>query len=160
MGPLLPMGIFWDIKSCGIPEDVNPQYLVTNVLSVLSDHLPNHYPELFYAYGDAGDIPTHLLSLWKDEHGFTLHHVRPDVGLGVQMLTDMMVDLAMKYPYPLPSALVVISGDSRLESFIYGFGVTGYNAVLIRHFTGPVPEHRARPIKCLDWASAAGGLGR
>ncbi|KAI4311105.1 hypothetical protein MLD38_036029 [Melastoma candidum] len=155
----LPLGIFWDMMSCPIPDGVNPEDILDNIIAALRVHFPDYVLESFFVYGVPSDFKAHPLRP-REGVGVKLCHVDGAYHLYKQILCDA-VSFGLEHQ-SRRTGVVLISTVDRHQDFFYLFHILGRRAAFVVPLSDPTTS-----ICCinpeflvLDWLWVSRGSGK
>lgn len=152
-----PVAIFWDIENCAVPKDTATKDIYGNVMTALGMHqLFSGHLTKFCAYGDFDLLPTRI----KDDLQSSriqvaqVPHKQKDVTNKV-IIADM---LFFALDNPVPSSIMLISGDVDFAMSLSGLRQRGYNIAIAIPSAIHVSSDLASPAEVVwDWSSLARG---
>lgn len=152
-----PVAIFWDIENCAVPKDTAAKDIYANVMTALGMHpLFNGHLTKFCAYGDFHILPTRI----KDDlqsssiQVVQVPHKQKDVANKV-IIADM---LFFALDNPVPSSIMLISGDVDFAMSLSGLHQRGHNIAIAIPSAIHVSSDLASPAEVVwDWFSLARG---
>ncbi|CAN7042986.1 unnamed protein product [Brassica oleracea var. botrytis] len=126
-----PITVFWDARSCGIPEDCDDRYasMVVNNIRLALKKMNYHGMISFFGYGDCNLTPRKVNnSICRS--GITYLHVdgNGDKYADFSIITAEMLSRAQEFPSP--TNYVLISGDSNLSITLNLLKKKGHNILL------------------------------
>ncbi|KAF5727257.1 Endonuclease or glycosyl hydrolase [Tripterygium wilfordii] len=154
-----PVGILWDIENCPVPSDVRPEDVAGNIRMALRVHpVIKGSVTTFSAYGDFNAFPRRL------REGCQRTGVKlVDVPNGRKDAADkaILVDMFLfALDNPLPSSIVLISGDVDFAPALHILGQRGYTVILVIPSGVGVSSALSSAGKFVwDWPSVARGEG-
>ncbi|XP_078435783.1 putative endonuclease or glycosyl hydrolase isoform X2 [Wolffia australiana] len=152
-----PVGIFWDMENCPIPNDVSPDEVAGNIRLALRLHpLIGGAVNSFAAYGDFNGFPRRLREACQ-RTGVKLVDV-PNTRKDAADKAILMDLFLFALDHPPPSTVLLISGDVDFAPALHVLGQRGYAVILIAPAAAAVSAALRNAGHFLwDWPAVARG---
>jgi len=122
--------VFWDINSCPLPKEVNPEDAANNIRIALWKHPHVRAITMLSAYGTFKDFPKKF-RLGCQRSGINLIDA-PNGRIGGAIWKAIFVDMGLfaldNHP---PSIICLITGDESFASALHKLGQRGYVVILV-----------------------------